>query len=155
MNKLHTKKNKLVKIVNELKEKKKLVGFTNGCFDLLHAGHLKLISESKRYCDYLVIGLNSDSSVKKLKGLNRPIENEKKRIENISKIDAVDAIILFSEPTPMDIIQLLNPDVLVKGSDYKNLKVVGSDYITKRGGKLIFVELMPGVSTTKIIENRL
>ena len=96
----------------------KTIGFTNGCFDLLHDGHIHLIKEAKKKCDFLIIGLNSDESVKILKGHKRPIDNQKKRIKNLSKIEEVNAIVIFNSETPENIIEILNPDILIKGGDY-------------------------------------
>ena len=129
------------------------IGFTNGCFDLLHKGHLTLLSESKRHCDFLIIGLNSDSSVKLLKGNDRPINNESIRLRQLSKVKDVDALIVFSEETPLNIINKLMPNILFKGSDYRNKKVVGSERVIGNGGKVKFIDILDGFSTTNIIKN--
>ena len=145
------KLNNLLQIIIELKKEEKIVGFANGCFDLLHKGHIFLLSEAKKNCDFLIVGLNSDFSVKSLKGKSRPIDNEKNRIDNLLKKTQVDAIILFSEDTPINLITNLSPNILFKGSDYINKEVVGSSYIKEKNGKTIFINIIDGYSTTNII----
>ena len=134
-----------------LKKKNLKIGFANGCFDLLHPGHISLIKESKKICDYLIIGLNSDSSVKKLKGDSRPADPENLRIEKLSKLNEVDAIILFSEDTPIRLISEIRPDFLIKGNDYKGKKVAGSDVVIQYGGELKLINYLEGYSTTKLL----
>ncbi len=136
-----------------LKKKNVKIGFANGCFDLLHPGHISLIKESKKICDYLIIGLNSDSSVKNLKGDTRPIDPENLRIEKLSKLNEVDAIIVFSEDTPIRLLSEIKPDFLIKGSDYKGKKVAGSDVVIQNGGKLKLLKYLNGFSTTKLIQS--
>jgi len=143
----------LVEKVKFFKKNNKIIGFTNGCFDLLHDGHLSLISKSRLFCDYLIIGLNSDLSVKNLKGKNRPIDDQNKRILNLGKLNDIDAIILFSENTPFEIIEKIKPDVLFKGSDYNEKKIIGSDIVINNGGKIKLIDILPGYSTTKIIND--
>ena len=134
---------------------KKITGFTNGCFDLLHEGHLHLIREAKKRCDFLIIGLNSDESVKMLKGENRPIENQEQRAKNLSKMEEVDAIAIFNTETPENIIEDLNPDILIKGGDYNKTDIVGSKFVIENGGSVEVIDLLPGFSTTKIINERM
>ena len=134
---------------------KKVIGFTNGCFDLLHEGHLHLIRESKKRCDFLIIGLNSDESVKTLKGESRPIENQEQRVKNLSKMEEVDAIAIFNTETPENIIKDLNPDILIKGGDYNKTDIVGSRFVIENGGSVEVIDLLPGFSTTKIINERM
>ena len=134
---------------------KTIVGFTNGCFDLLHEGHLHLIRESKKRCDFLIIGLNSDESVKILKGENRPIENQEQRAKNLSKMKEVDAVAIFNTETPENIIKYLNPDILIKGGDYNKADIVGSKFVIENGGSVEVIDLLPGFSTTKIINERM
>ncbi len=143
----------LVRKVNLFKKDNKIIGFTNGCFDLLHDGHLFLISNSRLFCDYLIIGLNSDLSVKNLKGKDRPIDNQNKRILKLSKLNDVDAIILFSENTPFETIEKLKPDILFKGSDYLEKKIIGADIVINNGGKIKLIDILPGYSTTKIVND--
>jgi rfaE bifunctional protein nucleotidyltransferase chain/domain len=143
----------LIKKIFLLKDEKKIIGFTNGCFDLLHKGHISLLIKAKKKCDYLIIGLNDDSSIKSIKGEDRPIDSQNDRIIKLSKLEEVDAIILFSEDNPLNLIIKLCPDILFKGADYKEKKVVGSDFIIKSGGKVTLIDLLDGYSTTKIINN--
>ena len=144
-------------ILNKISEirHKKVIGFTNGCFDLLHEGHLYLIREAKKRCDFLIIGLNSDESVKKLKGESRPIDNQQQRAKNLSKMEEVNAIAIFNTETPENIIKYLNPDILIKGGDYNKTDIVGSKFVIENGGSVEVIDLLPGFSTTKIINERM
>ena len=126
--------------------------FTNGCFDILHAGHIQLLAGCKNFGDRLIVGLNSDSSVKKLKGKLRPINNEESRATLLSAIEFVDAVIIFGEETPEKLIHTIAPDVLVKGGDWKKEEIVGSNFILKKGGEVKTVSYLKGYSTTEIIE---
>jgi D-beta-D-heptose 7-phosphate kinase/D-beta-D-heptose 1-phosphate adenosyltransferase len=128
------------------------VGFTNGCFDLLHPGHVQLLCEARSYCDRLVVGLNSDASVKRLKGPERPIQPEAARSIVLAGLAFVDAVILFGEDTPLDLLGSIKPDVLVKGADYSIDQVVGRDLVESYGGKVVLVELVPDTSTTLIVK---
>jgi len=128
------------------------VGFTNGCFDLLHPGHVQLLCEARSYCDRLVVGLNSDASVKRLKGPERPIQPEAARSIVLAGLAFVDAVILFDEDTPLELLGGIKPDVLVKGSDYSIDQVVGRDLVESYGGKVVLVELVPDTSTTLIVK---
>jgi D-beta-D-heptose 7-phosphate kinase/D-beta-D-heptose 1-phosphate adenosyltransferase len=127
------------------------VGFTNGCFDLLHAGHISLIRQARAACDKLIVGLNTDASVKRLKGDGRPVNGEHARAVVLASLADVDAVTLFGEDTPMQIIRELKPDVLVKGADYTEDTVVGSDVVKGYGGKVVLADLTPGFSTTGTI----
>lgn len=127
------------------------VGFTNGCFDLLHPGHLHLLNQARAACDRLVVALNSDSSVKRLKGANRPIQSEAARAAVLGSLSVVDLVVLFSEETPIRQIEALRPDVLVKGADYAIQDVVGASFVQSYGGKVVLAELAPGHSTTATI----
>ena len=124
------------------------VGFTNGCFDLLHPGHISLLSEARAQCDRLVVGLNSDSSVKKLKGKNRPIQGETSRAQVLGAMSAVDGIVIFSEETPIKLIKAFQPNILVKGADYTKDTVVGGDIVESYGGKIYLAKIKQGHSTT-------
>ena len=146
-------KDQLSEHLKKIKANKLIVGFTNGCFDLLHAGHLSLLSKSKKKCDFLIVGLNSDSSVKLLKGKDRPVENLSIRLNNLSKITDVDALIVFNSVTPLKIINEILPDILFKGADYKDKDVIGSKSVIENGGKIQFIDLLEGFSTTNIIKN--
>tara|TARA_B100000586_G_scaffold240783_1_gene193793 strand:- start:245 stop:715 length:471 start_codon:yes stop_codon:yes gene_type:complete len=132
----------------------KIIGFTNGCFDLFHEGHLYLIKEAKKKCDFLIVGLNSDESVKILKGKDRPIENQEIRAKNLSKVEDVNAISIFNTETPEIIIKDLKPDILIKGGDYNKDEIVGSQFVIENGGSVEVIDLLPGFSTTKIISER-
>ena len=146
-------KDLIIKINLIKKNENAVIGFTNGCFDLLHKGHLYILAEAKKKCDYLIVGVNSDISIKLLKGKDRPIDNESVRLNKLSVIDDVDALIIFKEETPINIIQALLPNILFKGADYKNKEVVGSDYVIRNGGKIEFIDILEGYSTTAIIKN--
>jgi len=128
------------------------VGFTNGCFDLLHPGHLHVLQESKTQCDRLIVGLNKDSSIKNLKGEKRPIQGEDARALILAALEVVDCIILFEEKTPYNLIINLKPDVLIKGADYTVETVVGSSEVMSYGGKVHLVSLIPGQSTTNLVK---
>ena len=128
------------------------VGFTNGCFDLLHPGHVQLLCEARSHCDKLVVGLNSDASVKRLKGATRPVQSEAARATVMAGLAFVDAVVLFDEDTPIELIGRVQPDVLVKGADYRIDQVVGRDLVESYGGRVVLVELLPDSSTTLIID---
>ncbi len=127
------------------------VGFTNGCFDLLHLGHLHLLKQARAQCDRLVLGLNTDSSIKRLKGESRPIQAEHVRAQILAALEIVDAVILFDEDTPFNLISTLVPDVLVKGADYTVETVVGADVVMKNGGRVFLAQLKDGFSTTSTV----
>ena len=133
------------------RENFKLV-FTNGCFDLLHKGHLDLLSNAAGFGDKLFVGLNSDKSVKKLKGDSRPQQNERTRAQNLLELKYVNHVIIFEDLTPQKLIQEISPDVLVKGGDYKKSEIVGAKNVISSGGVVKIVPLTPGFSTTSIIE---
>ena len=126
--------------------------FTNGCFDLLHPGHIRYLSAARDLGDFLVIGLNSDDSVSRLKGPNRPIQDETVRAELLAALHAVDAIVVFNEDTPLELISFLKPDILVKGGDYSIDTIVGADVVLKNGGKVEVIAFEDGYSTTNLIE---
>ncbi len=131
---------------------KRKVGFTNGCFDLLHPGHISLLSQARSSCGRLIVGLNSDASVKRLKGDSRPVQNEAARATVLASLSMVDAVVLFSDDTPIELIKAMKPDVLVKGADYSVDQVVGADVVKKYGGKIKLAKLEQGHSTTRTIE---
>jgi D-beta-D-heptose 7-phosphate kinase / D-beta-D-heptose 1-phosphate adenosyltransferase len=128
------------------------VGFTNGCFDLLHPGHVQLLCEARSYCDRLIVGLNSDASVKRLKGPTRPVQPEAARSIVLAGLAFVDAVVLFADDTPIELIRRIQPDILVKGADYRLDQVVGHDVVASYGGKVALVNLIPDSSTTRIID---
>ena len=133
------------------RENFKLV-FTNGCFDLLHKGHLDLLSNAAGFGDKLFVGLNSDKSVKKLKGDSRPKQNERTRAQKLLELKYVNHVIIFEDLTPQKLIHTISPDVLVKGGDYKESEIVGAKHVISSGGVVKIVPLTPGFSTTSIIE---
>lgn len=128
------------------------VGFTNGCFDLLHPGHVSLLSQARAACDRLIVGLNTDASVQRLKGPNRPVQKETGRATVLASLSSVDLVVLFDEDTPLDLIEAFRPDVLVKGADYTVETVVGSDLVLGYGGQVVLARLKAGQSTTALIE---
>lgn len=152
LNKEYSAEN-LIKKIFQLKKENISIGFTNGCFDLLHKGHIYSISEAKKKCDYLIVGLNSDISVIKLKGTNRPIDDQSNRILKLSKLDDVDAIIIFYDDNPLKLIKDINPDILFKGADYEDKEIIGSEFIINNGGKVELIDILNGYSTTNIIKN--
>lgn len=132
---------------------KKIV-FTNGCFDLLHLGHIDYLGKAKDQGDILIVGVNSDSSVRRIKGGSRPITNETSRSSIIAALRFVDAVVLFDEDTPYDLITLVQPDVLVKGSDYKAEDIIGYDIVKAKDGEIVTIDFLEGYSTTAI-ENKI
>ena len=127
--------------------------FTNGCFDLLHRGHVEYLAKASDKGDVLVVGLNTDASVRRLKGEGRPINDETARATVLASLNCVDAVVLFDEDTPYELIKAVRPDVLVKGADYKPEEIVGYDIVTSYGGKVETVDLVEGYSTTGMIES--
>lgn len=128
------------------------VGFTNGCFDLLHVGHVSLLTFARAHCDKLIVGLNSDASVKRLKGESRPVNNENDRAYVLAALQSVDMVLVFEEDTPQMLIEELTPDVLIKGADYRIDQIVGAQYVLDHGGVVKTFELVPGKSSTQMIE---
>lgn len=141
----------LVMKINRWRLKGDFIVFTNGCFDILHAGHIHVLEEARKLGDKLIVGLNSNQSVKKIKGKDRPIIDETDRRIVLGALNCVDAVILFDEETPLKIITKLLPDILVKGGDYKKENIIGYNEITDRGGKVFTIPLIEGKSTSKII----
>lgn len=134
------------------KKLNKTIVFTNGCFDLLHKGHIDLLYKASTYGDKLVVGINSDESVRKLKGENRPIENQNIRKKKLMKLKFVDEVPIFQESTPLKIIKTICPNVLIKGDDYNISEIIGAEFVTNLGGKVITIPLTPGFSTTLSIK---
>ncbi len=130
----------------------KTVVFTNGCFDILHLGHLRYLKKAKELGDILVVAVNTDSSVREFKEPGRPIINEKERAQLVDGLKPVDYVILFKEDTPKRIIEKIKPDILVKGADYEIDQIVGAEFVKSIGGDVKRIKLTPGISTTKIIE---
>ncbi len=135
----------------EARKKNAKVVFTNGCFDILHPGHLHILAAAKDLGDLLIVGLNSDSSVKLLKGPDRPVMDESSRAMLLAGLQVVDLVVIFSEETPLKLIETINPDILVKGGDYKIDQIVGSAHVKASGGQVITIPLLEGFSTTGII----
>lgn len=127
------------------------VAFTNGCFDLLHPGHVSLMTQARGTADRLVVGLNSDASVQRLKGPDRPIQDEAARAAVLASLASVDLVVIFDEDTPLELLEALRPDVLVKGADYTRETVVGAELVERHGGRVVLAELAPGHSTTETI----
>ncbi|OGC91530.1 MAG: glycerol-3-phosphate cytidylyltransferase [candidate division Zixibacteria bacterium RBG_16_48_11] len=144
---------KLKKVLAELRQKRKKIVFTNGCFDLLHVGHVKYLARAKRTGDVLVVGLNSDSSVRRLKGRGRPILTQRDRGEILAALGSVDFVTIFKEDTPDKLIRLVRPDILVKGGDYKADNIVGAEFVHSYGGKVKTIPLVRNKSTKSIISS--
>jgi rfaE bifunctional protein nucleotidyltransferase chain/domain len=147
---IHTINNKLI----DWRKNKIDIVFTNGCFDLLHKGHIDLLNKASTYGDILIVGLNSDSSVKKLKGKERPIENESIRSKNLLNLQFVNYVVIFDSETPKDLVEIIMPDVLVKGGDYNSNNIVGAKEVISNGGRVEIVPLTDGYSTSSIIESQ-
>ena len=128
------------------------IGFTNGCFDILHPGHVKLLTQARAACDRLIVGLNDDASVKRLKGEGRPMQEVNARAEVLAALEAVDLVVVFGQDTPLELIRRVRPKVLAKGSDYRREQVVGHEFVERDGGEVLLVDLVPGFSTTKIVQ---
>ncbi len=143
---------RMLQHVAELKLNKKTIAFTNGCFDLLHEGHAYSLSQAAQEADFLIVAINSDNSVKKLKGTNRPINNENTRALQVASISMVDAVIIFDAETPFQLIDSILPDVLVKGGDYTIDQIVGAKEVINAGGKVVINPILNGFSTTTLIE---
>ncbi|MBF0211508.1 MAG: D-glycero-beta-D-manno-heptose 1-phosphate adenylyltransferase [Desulfamplus sp.] len=139
-------------IINLHKLENHKIVFTNGCFDILHAGHVAYLDAASNQGDILVVGLNSDNSVKKIKGEMRPIVSQTHRAKVLAALECVDYVVIFDEPDPENLIKKIAPDVLVKGADWSEEKIIGSDFVKKLGGKVERIELVPEISTTTIIE---
>jgi D-beta-D-heptose 7-phosphate kinase/D-beta-D-heptose 1-phosphate adenosyltransferase len=138
-------------IVARLKSKGKSIVFTNGCFDLLHYGHIMFLEKAKDLGDCLIVAINSDASVRKIKGPRRPIVKQFDRLGMIAGLVSVDYVVLFKEDTPLKIIKTIKPDILVKGADWKKDKIVGADFLKQYGGKVFNIKLTQGRSTTDLI----
>jgi D-beta-D-heptose 7-phosphate kinase/D-beta-D-heptose 1-phosphate adenosyltransferase len=140
------------KISSLLKKKGRNIVFTNGCFDLLHYGHVKYLQEAKKQGDILIVGVNSDASVRRIKGGPRPVVSEKYRLGVIAALESVDYAVLFGEDTPLKLIKLIRPDILVKGADWKKKDIVGADFVKKCGGKVKTIGFIKNQSTTGLLK---
>jgi D-beta-D-heptose 7-phosphate kinase/D-beta-D-heptose 1-phosphate adenosyltransferase len=138
--------------LNDWRKQDLRIGFTNGCFDILHPGHVKVLTAARAACDRLIVGLNGDASVKRLKGEGRPVQSERARAEVLAALEAVDLVAIFDEDTPLKLIEQIKPSVLVKGGDYTREQVVGHDIVEAHGGEVILVEVLAGFSTTSLVD---
>lgn len=150
-NKIFNQNNLLEKLEIWKGANKKIV-FTNGCFDLIHLGHIEVLARSADLGDILIIGVNTDSSIKELKGNNRPIIEENSRAQQLASLEFVDAVILFNEQTPLELIKVIKPNVITKGGDYNSEEVVGNEIAVKNEGEVIIIPLTQGYSTTSILD---
>jgi D-beta-D-heptose 7-phosphate kinase/D-beta-D-heptose 1-phosphate adenosyltransferase len=141
----------LKRIISRLKTKGSKIVFTNGCFDLLHYGHVQYLEDAKSKGDVLIVAINSDSSIKKIKGKKRPLVKQLDRARIIAGLSSVDFVTIFYQSTPLKIIKLLRPDILAKGSDWKKDKIIGGEFVASYGGKILNIRLMKGRSTTNLI----
>jgi D-beta-D-heptose 7-phosphate kinase/D-beta-D-heptose 1-phosphate adenosyltransferase len=142
----------LIRIRNKAKKENQKVVFTNGCFDLLHRGHIEYLKKAKRLGDLLIVGLNSDYSVRRIKGKGRPIQSQKDRAEILASLHFVDYVCIFKELTPLKLISKLVPDVLVKGGDWEINDIVGKEIVDSSGGKVLNIKMVKGKSTQQIIQ---
>ncbi len=145
-------KQNIKQIVDKLKKENKKIVFTNGCFDILHVGHVRYLKNSAEFGDVLIVGLNSDASVRKLKGDTRPINNQSDRAEVLSALSFVDYIVIFEEESPVELLDIVKPDIYTKGADYTVETLPEAQTVLKNGGKIEFINLVEGKSTTSIIE---
>ena len=141
----------LMKKIEKWRSENKKIVFTNGCFDLIHLGHIEILARSSDFGDKLIIGVNSDLSIKKLKGANRPIIQQSSRIRQLSALEFVDAVILFDEETPIKLIESIKPDVITKGGDYTAKNVIGNEVVSQKNGEVVIIPLTQGYSTTSIL----
>jgi D-beta-D-heptose 7-phosphate kinase/D-beta-D-heptose 1-phosphate adenosyltransferase len=144
-------RNFLVELLSQLRKEKKKITFTNGCFDLFHKGHLHLLNEAKNFGDILIVGVNDDDSVKRIKGEQRPYIPALDRARKIAELECVNFVVVFAEDTPLELIKKIKPDILIKGSDYKHKKVIGSEFIKGYGGEVKFIEQLKGISTSTLL----
>ena len=142
----------LAAVLEGERRRNKRIVFTNGCFDLLHVGHVKYLQAARRLGDLLVLGLNSDASIRRLKGPNRPLISQDERAHILAALDCIDYVVIFDEDTPLELIRLLRPDILVKGGDYTPEGVVGKEIVESYGGRVELIQFVDGKSTTNIIE---
>ncbi len=148
----HQQIDSLLETLKPLRASGKKLVFTNGCFDILHIGHIRYLEEAKKCGDILVVALNSDASVRDLKGPSRPLQNEKDRAEILDALNAVDHTLIFDQATPLNVIKTLSPDVLVKGGDWPIDQIVGSEFVLSQGGQVKSLNFVEGRSTTNVVE---
>jgi D-beta-D-heptose 7-phosphate kinase/D-beta-D-heptose 1-phosphate adenosyltransferase len=144
---------RLIGRLKTLKKRGKSIVFTNGCFDIIHAGHVRYLKKARALGDILVVGLNDDASTRTIKGKGRPIVPEKERAEILSALSSVDFVVMFKEPTPIRLIEAIRPDFLVKGADWKRGRIVGEEVVKSYGGRVARIRLVEGRSTTNIIKS--
>ena len=155
LNKLQSKiytLDQLIDKVSNWKDQNKKIVFTNGCFDLIHLGHVEVLARSSDLGDKLIVAINSDESIIKIKGTNRPIIEEESRVKQIAALDFVDAVILFNQDTPINIISSITPNIITKGGDYKIINVIGHEIVQKNNGEVVIIPLTQGYSTTSILD---
>ena len=145
--------NAIKSIVARLKIRRKKIVFTNGCFDILHVGHIRYLKKAKSLGDILVVGLNTDRSVREIKGEKRPIVPQDERAEVLAALEFVDYVVLFDDPDPFALIEKVKPTILAKGADWPKDKIVGRDVVEKAGGRVVRIPLVPGASSTGVIED--
>ena len=150
-NKILTR-NELDDILDQIREKRLTIVFTNGCFDILHKGHIRYLADASELADVFIVGLNTDSSVKRIKGPNRPLQDQESRAISLSALVFVDYVVLFGEDSPLELLKIIKPNILVKGGDYQIEAIVGFDLVSSYGGKVISLPLVKGYSTTSIIK---
>lgn len=143
--------NSLLRILSRLRREGKKIGFTNGVFDILHPGHIDYLQKAKKQVDVLILGINSDRSVKKIKGKSRPINTQRDRAKVLAGLEAVDYIVIFNEETPYQLISSIKPDYLFKGSDWKREEIVGREIVESLGGKVVTIPYLKGYSTTGLL----
>ena len=146
------KKDKIETVFSNLKKDGKCLIFTNGCFDIVHAGHIDYMEKAKALGDVLIVGVNSDESIRRIKGNNRPIVGVDYRLRLLQGISSIDYVCVFNEDTPLELIKKVKPDIIVKGEDWKDKGVVGEDFVRSYGGKVELIALLPGISTSIIID---
>jgi D-beta-D-heptose 7-phosphate kinase/D-beta-D-heptose 1-phosphate adenosyltransferase len=144
-------RSEITALVESLKAQGKKIVFTNGCFDLLHAGHVRYLTEARAQGDCLIVGLNTDRSVNRIKDPHRPLIPEDQRAEVLAALNCVSGVVFFEEPDPLTLIEIIKPDVLVKGADWSEDEIVGADLVRSYGGRVFRVEMVGGISTTEII----
>jgi rfaE bifunctional protein nucleotidyltransferase chain/domain len=142
----------LSKVLDAHKTKGEKIVFTNGCFDIIHVGHVRYLREAKALGDILVVAMNSDLSIREIKGPNRPITPQTERADVLSELSSIDYVTVFDEPTPLKVIEEVKPDILVKGEDWKEDEIVGTDVVKAAGGSVVRIKLVEGASTTRVIE---
>ena len=142
---------RLVSILKSKRQKKQSIVFTNGCFDILHVGHVRYLKKAKSLGNVLVVGLNSDASVRGLKGAGRPVNSERERSEVVAALEFVDYVTIFSQATPLQLIQKIRPEYLVKGGDWDKSRIVGSGFVQSYGGKTLSLPFVKGYSTTRVL----